>query len=142
MVLILTTLIQSYECCNIKWANNKHWFKINQILHLISVETTSSIVLTLIHSKSIQHFIYIVPYKLYNIYPGGCARCIPSVRKTISNFSIFSLIFFFSSFFLSFSFSPPLFALHYASFRTCSFLFALLFLEPTQFAFCVAHLRV
>jgi len=109
MVLILTTLIQSYECCNIKWANNKHWFNINQILHLISVETTSSIVLTLIHSKSIQHFIYIVPYKLYNIYTGGCARCIPSVRKTISNFFIFSVIFFSPlSFFLSFSLLPYL----------------------------------
>jgi hypothetical protein len=22
------------KCCNIKWANNKHWFNINQILHL------------------------------------------------------------------------------------------------------------
>ncbi len=91
------------KCYNIKWANNKHWFNINQILHLISVETTNSIVLTLIHSKSIQHFIYIVPYKLYKIYPGGCAQCVPSVRKTISNFFIFSLLFFFSFFF------PPLF---------------------------------
>jgi hypothetical protein len=136
MVLTVTTLIQSYECCNIKWANNKHWFNINQILHLISVETTNNIVLTLIHNKSIQHFIYIVPYKLYNIYPRGCAQCVPSVRKTISNFFIFS--FFFPSFFLSFSLSLPLFALHYASFCTRSFLFTLLLLEPTQFAFCVA----
>jgi len=55
------------KCYNIKWTNNKHWFNINQILHLISVETTSSIVLTLIHSKSIQDYIYIVPYKLYKI---------------------------------------------------------------------------
>jgi len=115
------------KCCNIKWANNKHWFNINQILHLISVETTSSIVLTLIHSKSIQHFIYIVPYKLYNIYPGGCAQCVPSVRKTISNFFIFSLLFFFSFFFplslsLSLSictalciFSYPFLSLRFAS---------------------------
>jgi hypothetical protein len=85
------------KCCNIKWANNKHWFNINQILHLISVETTSTIVLTLIHNKSIQHYTYIVPYKLYKIYPGGCARCVPSVRKTISNFFIFSFLFFFLS---------------------------------------------
>ncbi len=52
---------------NIKWANNKHWFNINQILHLINVETTNSTILTLIHSKSIQDCIYIVPYKLYKI---------------------------------------------------------------------------
>jgi len=51
------------KCCNMKWANNKHWFNINQILNLISVETTSTIDLTLIHSKSIQHCIYIV-YKM------------------------------------------------------------------------------
>jgi hypothetical protein len=50
------------KCYNIKWANNKYWFNINQILHLIIVETISNIVLTLIHSKSIQHCIYIVPY--------------------------------------------------------------------------------
>jgi hypothetical protein len=58
------------KCCDIKWANNKHRFNINQILHLISVESTSSIVLTLIHSKSIQHYICIVPHKLYikNMY--------------------------------------------------------------------------
>ncbi len=112
------------KCCNIKWANNKHWFNINQILHLISVETTNSIVLTLIHSKSIQHFICIVQYKLYKIYPGGCAWCVPSLRKTISNFFIFSLLFFFLSLFLSLSspicnalcvFSYPFFYLRFAS---------------------------
>ncbi len=118
------------RCCNIKWASNKHWFNINQILYLINVETTSNIILTLIHNKSIQHFIYIIPYKLYKIYPGGCARCVPSVRKTISNFFIFSF------FFLSL---PPLFALHCASFCTGSFLFTLLFLQLTQFTFCVAQ---
>jgi hypothetical protein len=83
------------KCCNIKWTNNKHWFNINQILHLISVKIINTIVLTLIHSKSIQHCIYIVPYKLYKIYLVGCVRCIPSVRKTISNFFIFSFPFFF-----------------------------------------------
>jgi hypothetical protein len=82
--------------CNIKWASNKRWFNINQILYLINVETTSNIILTLIHNKSIQHFIYIVLYKLYKIYPGGCARCVLSVRKTISNFFIFSFLFFLS----------------------------------------------
>ncbi len=127
MVLIVTTLYNPMKCCNIKWTNNKHWFNINQILHLISVETTSTIVLTLIHSKSIQHCIYIVSYKLYKIYAKGCVRCVPSVRKTISNFFIFP------------SLSPPLFALHCASFFTRSFPFALLLLELTQFAFCVAH---
>ncbi len=126
------------KCYNIKWANNKHWFNINQILHLISVQTTSSIVLTLIHSKSIQHFIYIVPYNLYKIYTEECARCVHSVWKTISNFFIFSLLFFFFFFFLL-SLSPPLFALHCASFRARSFLFALLLLELMQFAFCVAR---
>ncbi len=136
MVLIVTTLIQSYEMLQYQMGKYKHWFNINQILHLISVETTNSIVLTLIHSKSIQHFIYIVPYKLYKIYPGGCARCIPSVKKTISNFFIFSFLFFFS-FFFPLSLSPPLFALHCASFCTHSFLFTLLLLELTQFAFCV-----
>ncbi len=25
------------KCCNIKWANNKHWFNINQILHLVRI---------------------------------------------------------------------------------------------------------
>jgi hypothetical protein len=82
--------------CNIKWASNKRWFNINQILYLINVETTSNIILTLIHNKSIQQLIYIVLYKLYKIYPRGCARCVPSVRKTISNFFIFSFLFFFS----------------------------------------------
>ncbi len=108
------------KCCNIKWANNKHWFNINQILHLISVKTTSNIVLTLIHSKSIQHFIYIVPYKLYKIYLGGCVRCIPSVKKIISNFFIFSFLFFFFFFPLSLS-SPICTAL-------CVFLYPFLFL--------------
>jgi len=86
--------------CNIKWANNKHWFNINQILHLISVETTSSIVLTLIHSKSIQHFIYIVPYKLCKIYPWGVfgAHLVWGRQFPISLFfRSFSFFLFFSS---------------------------------------------
>jgi hypothetical protein len=70
------------KCCNIKWANNKHWFNINQILHLINVETTSSIVLTLIHSKSIQHCIYIV-YKMLS--PKNKNLWIHSLRKTWKN---------------------------------------------------------
>jgi hypothetical protein len=48
-------------CCDIKWENNNHWFNVNQIFHFISVKSTISIVLTLIHSNLIQHCIYIVP---------------------------------------------------------------------------------
>ncbi len=93
-------------------------------MHLISVETTSSIVLTLIHSQSIQYFIYIFPYKLYKIYPGGCAQCVPSVKKTIFNFLIFSLLFFF------FSLSSPICT------ALCIFLYPFLSL---RFAFLGAH---
>jgi len=82
------------KCCNIKWANNKHWFNINQILHLISVETTSSIILTLIHSKSIQDCIYIVPYKLYKIleFPALASLVALVVCVSLSNSLVGSVV--------------------------------------------------